>query len=264
MANTLFNNCLNSLGINEKLFVIYKLLFEYGKMSVVKISKYTGISRPSVYRAINKLVIKGLVEIQIENKKTFYRATNVETLNKILQEKESKLTNVKNILPEVINSLNSQKLKHKSESYVTYYKGIDGIKQVLWNSLGNKKNQELLVYGYLNLYDNIGEEFIDIYHIEEKTRKTKIYELTNESHDSGGWTKQVEYFINYYQERYIPSNIIKINQDLMIYQDTVAHINYIDDDYFATEIHNANIANLQRQLFWLVWSKGKELRPFDN
>ncbi len=255
---------LKPLGITDRQFKIYSVLAEYGKLSVVQIAKYTGYSRPAIYRAIEQLKKKQLVDSISDGKRTIFAAGDPKILNQILNNKEEKLVKTRNILPDIINDIEKSKEKHQKESYVTFLHGIEGIKQVLWNTTKTQNNGEIFGYGYLSLYEIVGEKFSDLLHREYQNKNHNLYELTNQFETEIKWTKLTDYYLQKYKEKYIPKDIFPIEFDEYIYEDVVAFYHYKNGEYFGIEIHNAEIAKLQRNLYWEIWEKGEDMKPFEK
>ena len=264
MADNIQNISLRSIGVSDRQYRIYLLLTEYGISSVVQLAKYSGFSRPAIYRAIEQLIKKGLVESIVDGKRTIYKAHSPGVLNKLLKEKEKKIHKVAEELPELINSLQRFGLSRKEKSYVTFYSGVEGVKQVMWNTLKTSKGGEILGYNFLYWKDIVGQEFADTLHAEWISKKYRTYELTNLIEEGEGWTVCKEGILAYDKLRYIDPKILTIKHETFIYEGCFSMIHYENDEYFGVEIHNKEIVNLQTQLFWMAWEKGEDMKPFEK
>jgi len=264
MANNYRAISLRSIGISDRQYRIYLLLTEYGVSSVVQLAKYSGFSRPAIYRAIEQLIKKGLVESIVDGKRTIYKSQPPNQLNRLLKDKEKKIHEVAEELPEIINSLERFQLKRKEKSYVTFYTGIEGVKQVMWNTLKTVKGGEILGYNFLYWKDIVGQEFADTLHTEWINKKYRTYELTNLVEEGEGWTVCKEGILAYDKLRYIDPKILTIKHETFIYEGCFSMIHYEKDEYFGVEIHNKEIVSLQTQLFWMAWEKGKDMKPFEK
>lgn len=240
------------------------LLTEYGISSVVQLAKYSGFSRPAIYRAIEQLIRKGLVESIVDGKRTIYKAQSPTVLNRLLSQKENKIYEVREKLPELINFLQKFDLKRKKKSYVTFYSGIEGVKQVMWNTLKTAKGGEILGYNFLYWKDIAGQEFSDILHAEWIAKKYRTFELTNLIEEGETWSVNKEGILSYDKLRYIDPKVLTIKHETFIYEKCFSLIHYENGEYFGAEIHNEEIVNLQKQLFWIVWEKGEDMKPFEK
>lgn len=262
MSNNYQDVSLKSIGISDRQYRIYILLTEYGVSSVVQLAKYSGFSRPAIYRAIEQLIKKGLVESIVDGKRTIFKAQSPNTLNKLLKEKEKRIHKVAEELPQLIDSLEEFGLKRKMKSYVTFYSGIEGIKQVMWNTLKTVKKGEVLGYNFLYWKDIVGMEFSDTLHAEWINKKYRTYELTNLMEEGDVWSINNEGILSYDKLRYIDPKILAIKHETFIYEKCFSMIHYENGEYFGAEIYNEEIVNLQKQLFWMAWEKGEDMTPF--
>ncbi len=64
---------------------------------------------------------------------------------------------------------------------------------------------------------------------------------------------------NRIDSRFISTEVLEINQQLVIYNDVVAYFSEIEGELFGVEIYNKNTAKFQKQLFEMVWRLGVEL-----
>lgn len=161
----------------------------------------------------------------------------------------------KKFLPDLLNDFPNF-VPPDSRSRVVNYSGIDGLKQVTVNSL--KAKGELLLFEIENMgsFLNVG--------LSEEVRKgfikNKIHvkELMNQSNQPA-WTNVEEFVTKFWDCRYIDPSILKMDVELLIYNDVVAIYNYKDKNIFCVEIYNQKLANMQRQIFNFMWHYAQKL-----
>lgn len=251
---------LAKLGLSEVEINLYLYLNKSGARSALEISKAIGVSRTNVYRSIDILLQKGLVEEQMQVKSSIYSAADPSKLVFILDQQRLEFDQVQNELRNIVNELEKDRHTIQGESEVRYFKGIEGIRQVIWNALSTK--DEVLGYGYLIWFDVLGKRFTKRWHDEAVLRGLQTYEITNLPEDGTVWSENKDYVTNHYHGRYIPLKKLKIDHEINIYNDTYSVVNYVNGEYFGVEINNKSIATLQKQLFWMAWEFGIDMEPF--
>src|SRR3990167_5070088 len=109
----------------------YLTLLKFGSASANEISRKSGIHRVSVYDALRGLREKGLISQITKANKLLFEAGNPEKIIEIINEKEEQLEEVKKIVPQL--QLDFRMAKERQE--VHSFKGLAGIKTVLWEML---------------------------------------------------------------------------------------------------------------------------------
>ena len=67
----------------------------------------------------------------------------------------------------------------------------------------------------------------------------------------------------YSQYRYINPLKLKIDFEVLIYNNVYATYTHHDDSIFAVEIYNRELAAMQKQLFDFVWNQAQPMRFTD-
>ncbi|MFH1587402.1 MAG: helix-turn-helix domain-containing protein, partial [Candidatus Diapherotrites archaeon] len=142
---------LESIGLSKKEAQVYFKLIEAGPSSAIKISKLTGISRWTVYDALDSLVVKGLTNYQIVDKKKVFQSTGVDSLYALIDEKRKVVSSVGEKLREILD-------KKEEQPVVEIFSGITSIKGVFERQLKTKKIY-YIYGGYMP-----AREFLKIYY----------------------------------------------------------------------------------------------------
>ncbi|MFC1780258.1 helix-turn-helix domain-containing protein, partial [Patescibacteria group bacterium] len=126
---------LKPFGLNEEESSIYLVLLEKGTNSALEISRLLHMGRTKVYRILEKLTEKNLInEIMDESGKKF-EASSIDKLEMMIGEKENELEKLKESKDEIFKELEFFKGKKSKKSKTLYYSGLNGLKQITWNSL---------------------------------------------------------------------------------------------------------------------------------
>lgn len=132
---------LREFGLRENEIKIYLLLLKFGVQNASTIASKSGLSRPYVYDALERLQEKSLVSVISVKDKKHFQAADPMYLQEIAQQR---LENINSILPQM------QTLQRMSndEIKVELHKGTNGYRTLLHDIVATiKKNDEVLIFG---------------------------------------------------------------------------------------------------------------------
>lgn len=257
MNKQLLSIQLREFGLDDVEGQIYLNLLESGPKTPLDLSRETGVNRTKIYRYIDRLKAKKLVEESYLGRGLTLKATGPEALELLIFEKERQMKAQKELLPQLIKGLAAPGIaEHAFE--IKHYHGQEGLKQMLRNQLSAKK--EILLYGYQTRNEIVGASFADKLREEQMHRKIVVYEIEEEV-DPGNFTGKFTYTKvsgwgkKYYVPRYVDPKILKIRQYTAIFNNTVSIMNWEHGQKVGVEIVNELYAGMQRQIFWGVWKK---------
>lgn len=254
---------LELLGLNEGEVTVYLCLLEKRQSTALKLSKELGVARTKVYRILDSLYKKGFIDQSVGYRGSSFIPQPLENLSKIVIEKESELEKLKISLPNIVKDLESKYLAQaaKNKEYkVLYFEGAEGVKQVTWNS--TKAKGELLLYeqaASMNVLPGVSEGFAEKVREELIKNRESTRQLTNLS-KFPAFTKIHEYAAHFWEARYIPPKLLKIEVETLIYNDIVTMYHTNLKNPFCVEIHNQHLADMQRQIFNFIWTKAKKMK----
>jgi len=253
---------LEQFGLTQDQGRVYLVLLEQGYLSALMISRKVRLARTKVYRVLDKLVEEKLVVQKLDDRGLKFGANSPRQLELILAQREHELLSMKESLPMVVGELSNLAGKAEREgSAVLYYHGVEGLKQVTYNSTQAKKGK-LLIY-------EVGTDmskFLDQKYSEEMRRelvKNRIYvrQLTNYK-KIDPYTQVVEHTRLYWEARYVEGMKLPIKFETLIYDDVVAMYSVKKGDMFCVEIHNEDLAEMQRQVFEYIWAGARRMEAF--
>lgn len=250
---------LSNLGLDVDQSKIYLTLLDYPGITILQLSRESRISRTNVYRLVDDLKSIGLVEeIQRDSKKLLY-PVGTHKLELIVKEQESKSEFLRKILPELTSLITSSESITQPGTKIQVYKGVEGIKQMVWNTL--RTNKECVGFTFRSLKEIVGENFEKEWREEYIKRKLIFRDLVSDSYlaSLAGDNTALEEFKSHFRTRYIPKTVLDINHQVDIYNDVVAFYLWYDTEIFGVEIYNRRISDMQKQLFELAWEKASEV-----
>ncbi len=247
---------LQAFGLTEEEAKIFLLLFEKGEKSALQLSRELHIARTKVYRLLDKLYEKGLINRKHDDLGFKFGANSYKQLERLVSEKEAELTKIKQEMPSIFSELSTIEKKASGDSKVLYYTGIEGLKQVTWNSIQAKG--ELCTMELINMSGFLDLAFAEKVREEMVLKKTNIRQLSNLAH-MGPYTK-VKGVVDYWQCRYLDPKLLKIEFEVLIYNNVYAMYTYQKDEIFCVEVINADLALMQKQLFNYIWKTAKPMK----
>jgi sugar-specific transcriptional regulator TrmB len=252
---------LKGFGLDQQQSSILIYLFKNGRSSVTSISKSTKIPRSTVYRILDKILLSQLVtEVETPRGKR-YEIGNINGLETIIEERETELKDLKSSYEDIQKVVKRFTVPEIAKTKVLSYQGIEGLKQMTWNS--SKAQKELRIIEISSM-----GEFLD-FGFAEKTRtefilnKVKVKELSNQKR-LNEWTEITQFVQDYWSARYIPKDLFEITFEILIYNNVYAMYNYQNNDIMGVEIYNEQLANMQKQIFDYIWENATPYKVENN
>lgn len=237
-------------GLSQDEAVIYLLLLKNFPLSALEISRKIEFARTKVYRLLDKLIAQRLVRQKLDARGLKFEAVSHTQLENILIQKEQEVDVLRETLSHLVKQLETVAAEGRTKSKVLYYTGIDGLKQVQWNSL--RAHGELLIYEIKNMAAFLPQEYCEEVRRELVERQIYVRELTNQA-KVADWTEVKELVLKYWQVRYVPPEKLQMKFEVMIYNDIYTMYSYREGEIFCVEIYNRNLSEMQKQLFEFVW-----------
>lgn len=68
---------------------------------------------------------------------------------------------------------------------------------------------------------------------------------------------------SFWESRYISEKILKVDQNIDIYNDVVAYYHWDGEESFGVEIYNERVAEFHKQIHRVLWKLAKPVDHFD-
>ncbi len=257
MADQALTSFLNKLGLNTEETKIYLTLVEKGTGTAQNISVQTGIPKTTTYRRLANLEKNALIEEIVEENTTLYRAASPELLNLLVTKKEKDTETLRHDLPQIAQELLGKYSATDSGTRVLFYRGQEGIEQMAWNTL-RCQEKTLRGYSYRTFEEIVGRKFAEKFRDEFtltgiKARDLYSAEYIKSLNEVG---KHDQDWPNW-QSRYISPKILDIQHQMDTYDDVLSIYHWHNNEIFGVEIYNQNVANMQKQIFEILWKLAK-------
>lgn len=218
-----------------------------GPATHLRLARATGINRTKVYRLIDQLEKRSLVGVRSDDRGTFLIAADPATLEIELVTQEEAVKIQREAFETLMPVLKLIKNNDTSSFIVHTYEGVEGFKQMLWHEL--KAKNENLVFGCGSLHELVGNQRWIKQHEERLVAAGyHVREIINPGESEMTFT-----FKKHRDFRVIPKEILALESQLSIYNNTVAIYHWRHEQKVGIEILNAGYADTMRQMFQDYW-----------
>ncbi len=239
---------LEKYGFTENEAKVYVHLSQAGyPASVLQIARALKLGRTPVYNALDWLEDKRVVIKTITDAGHSYAAAPANSLENYWKLKTARVNGLGEQLPALVATLEKLAAPADYRSQINYFTGRYGIEQITYNSL--RAENDLYIYEVnadMTAFTN--QETAERFRKVWVERGTKIHQLTN-SVRFEDFTDVEAMVTGFWDVRHINPEVLQINFETLIYNDTVAFYSYVGDDAFGVEIVNPSLAQMQKQIF---------------
>lgn len=218
----------------------------------LKLSRTTGINRSKVYRIVETLEKRSLVSVRSDDRGTFVIASDPATLEIQLVNLENQLKAQRMAFQSLLPMLQKVKSKDNSSFIVHTYEGEEGFKQMLWHELRTKDRIQIFGCGSLNELVS-SKLWIEQHRNRIAEAGYETQELINPGEDDKTFTIE-RMHSKHYQYKIIPEDILLLENQIAVYNDTVATYHWRYQQKVGVEIVNTDYAMMFRQIFERYWS----------
>lgn len=243
---------LEKFGLNKNEAKVYYSLLKLGSASAAEIVKQLGIHRNIVYDNLEKLIEKGLVSYVIQATKKIFTAQEPNVILEFLNKKKEKIDEEISIAKEIIPKIKNLKIKNFVGQESQIFRGINGIKKVLFEILESKENW---VMGMTNKStEMLGETFWGNYNARIKDKKIKERFLLNSDF------KEIYSFRKNknIQIKILPKELNQITE-IILFEGKIAIFVYSENPLVFL-IKDQNLYDTYEKQFEFLWKKSKNLR----
>ena len=240
---------LKKLGMTQKEIGFYLKLLEYGESGVNNLSRSLGENRTSTYSLLKTMQKRGFVSFYVKNNLKIFVPTDPAIL---ISQFVDGANSLKKLLPELLAVHNKYgKIKPK----ITFYEGVDGIKQIGELLLEVPGSTRL---SFMGIDKNIHPE-IERYYEEDFINRRIEAGITYRGIVTGKIPMGNKYKATEKGQlrvlKYIDSKKFPIRIHIDIFpKNKVALYSYHKDDLMGVVIEHENFYNTMKTVFELAWA----------
>jgi len=146
-------NNLEQLGLTKEEAKIYEALLTHGPQTAGFLCKQTSIKRGLVYKTLERLTRKGLVESGEEAVAIFSPKHPLE-LKKLLDKQKKEIEAAEQAYKSTVNRLISQYNQRLERPGVSFYEGLEGMEEVYNDIIQTGQKSYLLRSGFESKFNN--------------------------------------------------------------------------------------------------------------
>jgi len=246
------------LGLEPEIADLYLSLHTHGPQSISELARSSKVERTRIYRLIDDLLASNLIEVETHYKRGIIKAAPISNIRILITQREQELHGLQDEL-ELIEQVLARNSLSSPATRVQFYRGPEGIRQMLWNGLRAKS--ESIAFTYRILDEVTGKKFMERWAEEFERRKLRTRLLINDEFFKS-WQDnkpgvEIQRRIKGIQYNLIPASTFKITHSSSVYDDTVTYYHWKEGEVFGVEIHNKEVADSQQQLLEMLWGKSR-------
>ena len=244
---------LQKLGLSDNEASIFMTLLDKPK-NPIEVSRLTGIARSNVYRIADAMRERGLIHEQTTSDGRVLAAAEPAALELLVIEHEQAAAQQRSQFEQILPIL-TEMTNQKTDFSIQTYRGIGGLKQMLWNEL---KYKEILIFSAGSLNSGTGKQWAEKYRSEIIERNIVQRAIENIEDNIQTLTEQSSYK-NHFIPRYLPREVLNIKSEIAIHGDSISIYNsWTHQLQLGAEINNPFLAELMRQMFEHYWLLAEE------
>lgn len=241
------------LGLKVNEAKIYLAALGMRVFTASAIAERAKIKRSTAYLALGNLIALGLVSETFQGKKKLFRAEGPDRLERITLRMKRKAQEADNLAKEIIPELMNFQDPTGETPRVTFYAGIEGIKNV-WLDVASSPRSWYFFGSSMELLKKISRDDIrEILEEGSKNRKRagrpKIYFITDQSMTH---MKEFSQPNPAFREVKILPDTVRVGSGLIISEDKLILIS--TEPTFAVIIQSRKVAELIKIMYKLTWA----------
>lgn len=251
----MYTHILEDIGFTNAEIKVYLSLLELGSSTAGPIIERSGLQSSVVHATLNNLIQKGFVSFVKEGKRNHYQASSPRHITNYLMEKKERFEQV---LPELL--LKQRMAKTKPQ--VATFKGIKGVKELLYELLEAGGNEHH-TFGSSEESTMMGDSWWISYHRKRAAMGIRAKLLFNESLRE--WAAEKKY--QHAEIRYTKKGFEPLTETI-IRNDRIGIILWTTPP-IGILIHQELAAKSYDQFFAILWDaaasakqpRGEKIRP---
>ncbi|WJF90270.1 helix-turn-helix domain-containing protein [Paraburkholderia bonniea] len=241
---------LGQLGLDGNRARFYLAALELGEASIADISRRAGIGRTNAYEVVERLIADGLISRISRGPRSYVQAQDPLVLLRRIEEQRL-------IAQSLVPQLRSLHQRGGSKPQVRYFEGIEGITEVLYDTLSCQSGELCGVLAMAELLETPGQDVMQRYIQARIKAGLNLRVVRSESREAGLLWPASHTERRYL--RYAPSTL-DLGMTSYVYDDKVAYISSRREHY-ALCIESAEFAAFQRAMFEGLWHTSTPVAP---
>ncbi len=249
-----YEQSLIAAGLEKNQAAVYETLVKRGALPASDAAHLAGLGRPLTYKVLDELIALGLVEEKKERGKVArFVAAHPLKLKEIADKKLEAAQSAKVALEGTIGKLISDFNLQSGKPGVRFFEGMEGIRQVLWDSLNARET----IYAYSDLaairkyISDINKEYV----AERMRRNVNKYGLVPDTPENRSFMRDYTgKMLEMTETRFLPCDKAPFSTVMQIYDNKVSYSVLGEKNLIGVIIEDPRIYTMHRTLYDYLWS----------
>lgn len=231
---------------------IYAALLVVSPQTLASLARTSHIERTKVYRLLDELHTLGLVETEVNEHRQLLHAAPLDRVEQLLEDKTRHYEHMRSKVGQLQQEVDASSVS--AISGVRFFKERSGVEQLFWNQ--TKAKTEVLSLLSENMQSHVSPAFFERWVSRCNERGVVSRSIVDNSFlqaQKKYYGQEAGHSLQRWTARKLPPKYSTIPHRTTVYDDTVTYFSWQDGDLFGIEIHNAAVAQAQRQYFELLW-----------
>jgi predicted transcriptional regulator len=251
---------LQSAGFSEKEAKIYLFLVKNNGASANEISNITQLKRTTVYTVLLSLAVKGMVTEIKKGKKKFFVPEHPQVLERVVGYKLQIAQNGLQSIQKAIPKLSQLFTLFQDKSQVTFYEGLDGVKNIFMRHVAEEnKNSELRAFADLKQLDKFmphkffrkyikNKELLNITGRTIAPKSQKNFDFLSKTHK--GISKK---YLN--KIKYSNTSMLNFKGEILLFgKNKVSFLSLSEEKPTAVLIQDKGVYDMMSAIFEMTWN----------
>jgi len=250
---------LQNAGFSEKEAKIYLFLVENNGASVHEITSHTQLHRTTIYTVLLSLSIKGIITEIKKGKKKFFVPEHPQVLERVAGYKIQIAQNGLEAVQKAIPKLSQLFTAFQDKSQVTFYEGIEGVKNVFMRHVAEEnKNSELRAFVDLKQLDTFMPQKFFREYIKNKERlNITARAIAPTSQKDFNFLLKTHLGVNekyLVQVKYGDKNMFNFNGEILLFgKNKISFLSLLEEKPTAILVQDQGIYNMLSAIFEMTW-----------
>jgi len=250
----MYEKTLSQAGLSEKEAAVYEALLSTGKVGMGKLVAKLPFKRANTYNLVADLMAKGLVVEGLERGRKVFAVENPGKLLELIGQQEEQLAQAKGSLETILPTLKSAYALTLNKPGVRFYEGLEGIKQVLDDTLINNASKRIDTFSDVAGYAKYLREWNANSYAPRRKRLNIVERVIIP--DNPGALK--------YMENYTGSDVTRVAfidhktwpfaTEVNIYDGKVSFVTFSEQAHIGVIVDNRAIFDTLSSIFSFAWS----------
>ncbi len=246
----MYTQLLINAGLSEIQAKTLDFLIRSGESKAADIAKNTALARGVAYKALDELILLGLIEKQEKGSKVArFRAEHPSKIEEFFEEKERQSHKQKRefiqSLPDIISSYNLA----SNKPGVKFLEGEDGIRIALFDTL--KSTTEIYTFADIKATNENLKEINDEYARKRERLGIKKKIIVSDSEENRKFFEGFDNEIT--QVKFIKKEYYPFKTGMQIYNNKVSYQTLEKENNIAVIIEDRNIYQMHKLFFEYMW-----------